>query len=86
MPRVNTGQTVPKPAPGAVKSLERIIADQYGMCLTMVNLLKVLGMKDYRSARLWLESEKIQAVEINGRSRWLATDVARALERSKFRT
>ncbi|MBO5568328.1 MAG: hypothetical protein J6J18_03695 [Oscillospiraceae bacterium] len=70
----------------AKKTLERTIIDVYGMSLNMVSLLKALGLKDRRQAKLWLKNEDIQAVEINGRDRWLATDVARALENSKFRT
>lgn len=70
----------------AKKTLERTIIDVYGMSLNMVNLLKVLGLKDRRQAKLWMKNEDIQAVEINGRDRWLATSVARALENSKFRT
>ena len=66
--------------------LERTIISQFGVALNMVALLKVLGLKDRKQAKLWLESEGIQAVEVNGRHRWLATDVARALENSKCRT
>lgn len=85
MPRVILGQT-PQAKTPAMKKLEDKLIELYGVSLNMVSLLQVLGLKDRRQAKVWLEREHIQAMEINGRPRWLATDIARALENSKFRT
>lgn len=85
MPRVNLGTGSTAKTPG-MKSLEKTIIDLFGLSLNMADLLKVLGLKDRGQAKVWLEHEQIPAIEVNGRKRWLATDVARALENSKFRT
>lgn len=85
MPRVNIGTGSTARTPGT-KALEDKIIDRFGMSLNMEMLLKVLGLRDRGQARQWLASEGLQAIEVNGRKRWLATDVARALENSKFRT
>lgn len=67
------------------KQLEDKIIDLFGMCLTMKDLMKVLGMRDYHCAKNWLIRENIEPVEVNGRKRYLATDIARALDNSKTR-
>jgi len=85
MPRVNIGTGSTARTPGT-KALEDKIIDRFGMSLNMEMLLKVLGLRDRGQARQWLASEGLQAIEVNGRKRWLAMDVARALENSKFRT
>ena len=85
MPRVNIGTRSTAKTPG-MKALEDKLIELYGVSINMVSLLKVLGLKDRGQARQWLASEGLQAIEVNGRKRWLATDVARALENSKYRT
>lgn len=85
MPRVNVGTRSTAKTPG-MKALEDKIIDRFGMSLNMEMLLKVLGLRDRGQARQWLASEGLQAIEVNGRKRWLAMDVARALENSKYRT
>lgn len=67
------------------KQLEKDIISLFGMCLTMADLMRVLGLNDRACARNWIQSEGIEAVMINGRKRYLATDVAKALDNSKLR-
>lgn len=67
------------------KVLENSIIDRFGMSLTLADLCVVLGLRDPKCARNWISKEGIQAVEINGRKRYLATDVASILDRSKLR-
>lgn len=85
MPRTILGSGSQAKTPGT-KALEDKLIDRYGFCLTMKALLEALGMRDRGQAKIWLDRENIQAVDVNGRDRWLATDVAQALERSKCRT
>lgn len=97
MPRVNhcnidgLGKKKPqekKPAsrPAAArKQLEKDIIALFGMCLTLADLMSVLGLRDRTCARNWIQSEGIEPVLINGRKRYLATDVAKALDNSKMR-
>ena len=97
MPRVNycnpdnLGQrkTQEKKAPARAsasrKQLERDIVSLFGMCLTLADLMAVLGLKDRTCARNWIQSEGIEAVLVNGRKRYLASDVAKALDNSKLR-
>lgn len=67
------------------KQLERDIVSLFGMCLTLADLMSVLGLKDRACARNWIQSEGIEPVLVNGRKRYLATDVAKALDNSKLR-
>ena len=67
------------------KQLERDIIALFGMCLTLADLMSVLGLKDRACARNWIQSEGIEPVLVNGRKRYLATDVAKALDNSKLR-
>ena len=46
---------------------------------------KVIGLQDYTCAMNWIRSEGIDPVLVNGRKRYLAADVAKALELSKIR-
>ena len=79
-----------KPAPEPrrqVRSqgLENDIIQFCGICLDLQELKKVLGLRDDKAAKKWAEAENILPVDINGRKKWLARDVARALELSKIR-
>lgn len=74
----------PRPSAGR-KQLEKDIIGLFGMCLTQADLMKVLGLRDKGAARNWVQSEGIEPVMVNGRKRYLATDVARALDNSKIR-
>ena len=67
------------------KQLEKDIIALFGMCLTLADLMSVLGLKDRACARNWIQSEGIEPVMVNGRKRYLATDVAKALDNSKLR-
>lgn len=67
------------------KQLERDIVSLFGMCLTLADLMSVLGLKDRACARNWIQSEGIEPVLVNGRKRYLASDVAKTLDNSKLR-
>ena len=56
------------------KQLEDKIIELFGICLTFAEVKKVIGLQDYTCAML-----------VNGRKRYLAADVAKALELSKIR-
>lgn len=45
----------------------------------------MIGLQDYTCAMNWIQSEGIEPVLVNGRKRYLAADVAKALELSKIR-
>ena len=79
-----------KPAPEPrrqVRSqgLENDIIQFCGICLDLQELKKVLGLRDDKAAKKWAETENVLPVDINGRKKWLARDVAKALELSKIR-
>ncbi len=67
------------------KQLERDIIGLFGMCLTLADLMTVLGLKDRACARNWIRDEGIEPVMVNGRKRYLASDVVKALDNSKMR-
>ena len=58
----------------------------YGWCLTLTDVLEVIGKKYPKSAKDWIKSEGLEAVVINNRDHWLASDIARALDNSKIRS
>lgn len=79
-----------KPAPEPrrqVRSqgLENDIIQFCGICLDLQELKKVLGLKDDKAAKKWLEAENLLPVNINGRKKWLACDIAKALRYSQIR-
>jgi hypothetical protein len=45
----------------------------------------VLGLRDDKAAKKWLEAENLLPVDINGRKKWLACDIAKALRYSQIR-
>ena len=67
------------------KQLEDKIIELFGICLTFAEVKKVIGLQDYTCAMNWIRSEGIDPVLVNGRKRYLAADVAKALELSKIR-
>lgn len=98
MPRVNycnvdaLGKNKPQQKPPqkaqnrpSKKHLENTIIERFGMSITLADLCVVLGLRDPKCARNWVNKEGIEAVEINGRKRYLATDVAKILDGSKVR-
>lgn len=84
MPKVNFGAKSTAKTP-AMKELENKIIELFGLSLNLANATKVLGMKDSGQAKIWLEKEGVLAMDVNGRKRWLATDMARAMINSMFR-
>ena len=45
----------------------------------------VLGLKDDKAAKKWLDNAHILPVDINGRKKWLACDIAKELRYSQIR-
>lgn len=97
MPRVNIcnpaaigqrdrAQPAPKSNTSSRRDLERSIVDQFGMCLDLAKLGRVLGLRDREAVRNWVRAERLDAVVINRRKNYLAKDIAKALELSKLRT
>ena len=86
-PNGNSGDPAKKRRPPAKKNkqLEDKLIEMFGMSLQMVDLLKVLGLNNRACAKRWVQENGIVPIEINGRQRFLATEVAQALERSKLR-
>lgn len=86
-PQGNAGEPAKKRRPPAKKNkqLEDKLIEMFGMSLQMVDLLKVLGLNNRACAKRWAQENGIVPIEINGRQRFLATEVAQALERSKLR-
>lgn len=77
--------TVPKFNANSRRDLERSIVDQFGMCLDLAKLGRVLGLRDREAVRNWVRAERLDAVVINRRKNYLAGDIAKALELSKLR-
>lgn len=68
------------------KSLENDIVALVGcLCLDIQDVKMVLGLRDDKAAKKWLEAENLLPVDINGRKKWLACDIAKALRYSQIR-
>ena len=80
-----------KPAPEPrrqVKSkpLENDIVALVGcLCLDIQDVKMVLGLKDDKATKKWLDNAHILPVDINGRKKWLACDIAKELRCSQIR-
>ena len=87
MPRTNLGKkAAPAPNPQAVRKLEDKLIELYGFCLTLTDVASAAGIENRRYARQWIEAEGILPVNTGTtRKKYLALDIARALENSKFR-
>lgn len=88
MPRTNVGRyaEAAQVNPAAVKRLEDKLIDRYGFCLTLTDVASAAGITNRRYARRWIESAGILPVETgSSRKKYLALDIARALETSKIR-
>ena len=82
MPKVTNGANRKTPDQ---KHMESEIINRFGMALTLSQVMQVIGKRSRDAARAWLQDEEIPPMLINGRRHWWASDVARALERSKIR-
>lgn len=87
MPRTNLGRTAkPKAAPQAIKKLEDKLIEHYGFCMTLQDVASAAGISNRKYARQWIEAEGILPVNTGStRKKYLALDIAKALETSKFR-
>lgn len=56
----------------------------YGMTLTITKVTHLLGYKCPKAAKKWLKDSGIIPTTVGGRDRWLATDIARALDNAKI--
>lgn len=55
------------------------------LCLDIQDVKMVLGLKDDKAAKKWLDNAHILPVDINGRKKWLACDIAKELRCSQIR-
>ena len=88
MPRVNLGSP-PKTRdkPPELKRMEDAVVDRYGLCLDLKTTMKVIGLKDPKQARAWLQKEGIPAIDFTEhKKKYWAPDVVRALHNAQFRT
>lgn len=88
MPRVNLGSP-PKPAAksSALKRMEDAVVDRYGLCLDLTTVMKVIGLRDPKQARGWLQKERIPAIDFTKhKKKYWAPDVVKALHNAQFRT
>lgn len=89
MPRVNLGsppkQTAVKSS--ALKGMEDAVVERFGLCLDLKTTMKVIGLKDPKQARAWLQKEGIPAIDFTEhKKKYWAPDVVRALHNAQFRT
>lgn len=65
-----------------------VLADElrkkYGGMLNLTGVKQVLGVADDRTAKKFLEG--VPHYDINGRARWMVTDVARKLDEARCTT
>lgn len=83
MPKVRTPNSRP---PEARQRLTEELRKLYGGAMTLADVMEALGVKDSGTAKKWVKAEGLEAIEVNGRKKWLTSDVARALDNSKIRT
>ena len=73
----------------AKQSSRQQLADEikrtFGWSLTLQDVMDVLGFRHDSPTKKWLADEGVDAVVINGRKKWLASDIAKALDNSKVR-
>lgn len=68
------------------KPLENDIVALVGcLCLDIQDVKMVLGLKDDKATKKWLDNAHILPVDINGRKKWLACDIAKELRYSQIR-
>lgn len=87
MPRTNIGKTPEVRASAqAVKKLEDKLIELYGFCMTLQDVASAAGIENRKYAKQWIERENILPVSTgSSRKKYLAVDIAKALENSKFR-
>ena len=89
MPRVNLGSPPQKLAAKspALKRMEDAVVERYGLCLDLKTTMKVIGLKDPKQARAWLQQEGIPAIDFSEhKKRYWAPDVVQALYNAQFRS
>ena len=67
--------------PPEMRQIEYELRDRYGGCLTLADVGRELGIKRHRSISDWLS--ELTPLEINGRKKWRAADVARKIYESR---
>jgi len=85
MPRTRTQPKNVRP-PGPRNQLRAEIEERFGFSVGTNDLGSILGLSDRHAIARWIKDEGLEAVEINGRRKYLASDVARVLDNSKIRT
>ncbi len=67
------------------KRLTDELRQLYGGAMTLENIKEALGIKSPKTARAWLDETELEAIVINGRKKWLTSEVAKAINDSKIR-
>lgn len=83
MPKLRTKPLVP---PEIIRARAKELCDLYGYSLGIGKVTEVLGSKDPRVAERFVQENGIQSVNVSGRRKWLASDIAKALELLKFQS
>lgn len=60
------------------------IRKNYGGMLTLHGVCQLLGVKDNRTAKTFLDG--VPRYDVNGKPRWMVSDVARRLDEARCRT
>ena len=87
MPRVNLGGQ-PKTAakPSDLKRMENDVISRFGMLLDLTATMKVIGLKDRKTAREWIQREGIPAIPVSEhKKKYWATDIVLALHNAMYR-
>lgn len=90
MPRTNLGHYADAAQAAAlapdIKRLEDALVERYGFCMTLTDVASAAGMTNRKCAKRWVQTAGILPVETGStRKKYLALDVARALQLSKIR-
>ena len=90
MPRTNVGRYAQaaqaQASAPAIKKLEDKLIELYGFCMTLTDVASAAGINNRKYAKQWVEEAGILPVSTGtSRKRYLALDIARALENSKYR-
>lgn len=75
---------LPKKTSPQAEALAAEIRKDYGGMLNLSGVKQVLGVTDDRTAKKFLEG--VPYYDVNGRARWMVTDVARKLDEARCMT
>lgn len=68
------------------KEWEERIVERYGMLITTAQLGTIIGMKSYDKIKRWARDMEIEPVPVGKRNKWDAREIAKAIDRARFRS